>query len=361
MADNDSEKTEEATERQVQRFRDEGKVVQSRDLVSAVMLAIGALALIASVPMFAEAVLGLLRHTRGRVAEGDLDTVAIVSLAAAAARGFLPPLLLILCATAVGSVATGLAITGFNLAPDTLTPKLERLDPIASAKAMYGSAEPWVQLGKGVLVGAALVWAAWGCIEERLPAIPALPAASLRAQLGFTRELLLDFAQRVIPMAVAVGAADLMWRRWKLSQDMMMAREDVKREHKENEGDPQVRSQRKRRQRQLSMGKQVAAVRTADVVVTNPTHYAIALAYRRERHAAPVVVARGVDHLALRIRAEAVAHGVAVIENRPLARALYGRCTAGRPIPAGFYGPVAQVLAVVFRRRSRRAASGVSG
>lgn len=354
MADSEQEKTEEATERQVERFREEGRVPQSRDLLAAIGLAAGALGLMLALPMFADAMLGLLRLTRGRAEELELLPGAVVALGAAVARGFGPPLLLVLGGAAAASAGTGLAITGFNLAPGALSPRWERLDALAGAKQAWGSAEPWVQLGKGLLVGALLVWAAWGCVEARLPAIPTLPAATIGAQLGFAGDLLVDFAQRVVPMAVAIGVADLLWRRWKLTRDMRMGRDEVKREHKENEGDPHLRAQRRRRQRQIAAGTQLARVRTAQVVVTNPTHFAVALAYRREQHAAPVVVARGVDHLALRIRAEAGLHGVPVVENRPLARALYARTVAGRPIPTDLYGPVAQVLALVFRRRGQR-------
>jgi flagellar biosynthetic protein FlhB len=148
---------------------------------------------------------------------------------------------------------------------------------------------------------------------------------------------------------------DLVYQRWQLSQRMMMSVQEVRDEHRESEGDPQIKAKRKQRQRQLATRQSLAKVALADVVVTNPTHYAIALRYRRQENAAPVVVARGLDHLALQIRQEAMRNDVMVIENRPLARALYAKAKVGAAIPAEFYPAVAEVLAVVYRRRRRKA------
>jgi flagellar biosynthetic protein FlhB len=125
---------------------------------------------------------------------------------------------------------------------------------------------------------------------------------------------------------------------------------------REQDGDPLFKARRRQMARQIAFSRQIADVQRADVVLTNPTHYAIALRYRKEEAAAPIVLARGVDALAMQIRAEASRNDVPTIENRPLARALYAKAKVGRPIPKDFFGPVAQVLAVVYKRRAARQA-----
>jgi type III secretion system FlhB-like substrate exporter len=160
--------------------------------------------------------------------------------------------------------------------------------------------------------------------------------------------------QRALPVAVAIGAADYAYQRWSMSEQMKMSKQDVKQEMKEQDGDPLFKARRRQLARQIAFSRQIADVQKADVVLTNPTHYAIALRYRKEEAAAPIVLARGVDALAMKIRAEASRHDVPTVENRPLARALYAKAKVGRPIPKDFFGPVAQVLAVVYKRRAAR-------
>lgn len=351
MADSDSDKTEQATERQIERFREEGKVPQSKELIAAVGLVAGLFLVGTMASSFVDGLAAILHFTRERMLETELTHEGVVALVATIGRYMGPPLLVILGGATFATFAAGMASTGFNVSTTAIEPKLSTLDPIAAAKQAWGSVQPWIALAKGLLITSVLMWTTWSCIREHVDTLPALSSASLPAQLSFASELVRDFAQRVLPITLALGAADYLWQRYKLSRDMRMDKQEIKDEHKEQEGDPHIRQKRRQRQRQLAMGNTLAKVKTAQVVITNPTHYAIALRYKREENAAPIVVARGVDHLALRIRAEAAKHEIPIIENRPLARALYAQARAGRPIPAELYGPVAQVLAIVFRKR----------
>jgi flagellar biosynthesis protein FlhB len=351
VAESDAEKTEQATDRQIERFREDGKVAQSKELVSAVGLVAGVYLLAAVSGDFFDGITGVLHFTRQRMLETELTHEGVVSLTLTVLRSIGPPLLAVLTGASVVTVATGMAATGFNVSLKAIEPKFSALDPIAAAKQAWGSSLPWIALGKGLAISGVLAWATWGCIDEHVDSIPALASAPPRTQLEFVALLLDDFIRRTLPLTVGIGAADYMWQRFKLDRDMRMDKQEVKDEHKEQEGDPHIRQKRRARQRQLAMGNMLGKVKTAQVVITNPTHYAIALRYKREENAAPIVVARGVDHLALRIRAEAARHEIPIIENRLLARALYAQARAGHPIPAELYGPVAQVLAIVFRQR----------
>ncbi len=148
---------------------------------------------------------------------------------------------------------------------------------------------------------------------------------------------------------VVIAAADYGYQRWKTGREMRMSKEEVKQEHRNADGDPLIKGQRRRRALELSRNRMLGAVAGADVVVTNPTHFAVALAYA-DGDAAPRVVAKGTDRIAAKIRAEAYRNGVLVTENRPLARALYRRCKVGSFVPAALYEAVAIVLALAYRR-----------
>ena len=156
-------------------------------------------------------------------------------------------------------------------------------------------------------------------------------------------------ATRIIPTWLVLAGVDygVQWKR--VDDQLKMTKDEVKREHKEQQMSPEVLRERAKRARQMSKGGMMQAVKTADVIVTNPTHYAIAIKYERDKHAAPVVVAKGVDFLAAKIREEAKAHRVPLVANPPLARALYKQCEIGDPVPHELFRAVAEVLAHVYR------------
>lgn len=349
----EAERSEQATQRQIDRFREEGKVPQSRELLAALALGAGALALVWAIPSAGEGIREILRFTRESALDGELVSNEVVATGATVMRAVGPAVVGVAAAGALVSVAGGLVLTGFNVAPQAIEPKWERLDVLQSAQNLYFSKQPWVNLVKGLAIAGLLAWAAWATVRAHLDALPALAGMPLQGQLGLIGTMAADLLQRALPAALLIGVADLAWQKYRMSEDMKMTKQQVKEEHKDTDGDPLLKAKRRQRQRQLAAGNMLAQVRKADVVIANPTHYAVALRYRRDESAAPVVLARGVDHLALKIRAEAARHEIAIVENRPLARALYAKSRAGLPIPKEFFAPVAQVLAVVFRQRKR--------
>lgn len=347
----EQEKTEEATERQISRFREQGRVANSRELVAALALVAGVGALVIGIPALGQAVLGLRGALSEAIPDGELtnrETVHVFTLIASRVG---PVLVLVLAVPAVVAILTSSLLTGFNLAPDALAADPARLDAFSNFQQQFLSVTPWVSLAKGVAIAACLGWAVWSGLAVHLESLPGLARLPVAGQVAMASGIVSSVLERALPAALAIGALDYLYQRWKMGEDMKMSREDVKQDHKDSDGDPQIKARRRARARQLALGSSVRAVKNADVVIANPTHFAVAIRYRKDENAAPVVLARGVDEVALRIRAEATRNDVAVIENRPLARALYARSRAGLPIPREFYAPVAQVLAVVLRRR----------
>jgi flagellar biosynthetic protein FlhB len=353
--DTGQERTHEASERQIERFREQGRVATSRELIAAISLTTGFFALWQASAALFDALGAVARQSHAHLGDRELPVNAVVALGLTVMGQVGPPLVAALAVGAATSLVTGLVLSGGNISAGALVPKWERLDVLANFQQAYVSWKPVFGFGKSLGVALAMGWAVWSSVSEHLDAVPVLAARPVVGQLAFLGELTFDVLQRAVPVALAIGAADYLYARWELSKQMRMTTEEVKRDQKEAEGDPQLRQRRRQRQKQIAFGQMLGKVRRADVVIANPTHFAVAVRYRKEEGAAPVVLARGVDHLALKIRAEAAAHEVPVIENRPLARALYAASKVGFPIPKEFYGPVAQLLAMVYRRRGQRA------
>jgi len=346
------EKKHSASDRKRREAAEKGQIAKSQDLSALGVLAAGSAALIlggASIgsPLLQMSI-GLWDLGKGPM---DLDLQGATNLGGEAMWASLQALALPLAAAALGALVIGLGQSKLQLAPKALEPKLDKLNPINGFKQNYLSWTPLVELGKGVgklvLLGGVVAWG----IQDRVQALPALASVDVRS---FMFELI-DLSGTVIllslPVVLLIAAADYAYSAWKTSEDLKMTDQEMKQQHKEQDGDPQFKGMRRQRQRQIAMGTLVQALREADVVVANPTHFAVALRYQRDRDPAPIVVAKGIDHRALHMRKLCRDMGIAVIEDRPLARGLHAQTEVGDIIPEDMYGPVARVLAIVFKAR----------
>jgi len=346
------EKTEAATPKRRADVRRRGQSARSHDFTTALVLLAGlyGLKLVA-----ASAEQRLRTMLVGSVlAVGKLDKSAPPGAGAdvfGTLSAILPPLLGLM---ALAAVAVSIAQGGFVFAPGLLTPKFERVNPAAGAKrilSLQGLMQSAKTLAKFAVVAGTVAWVINGNLRtlSALGTLALLPAISL--VIGLLWEVLFKAA---LAMAL-LGAADYLWERRRFLQSIRMTKQEVKDEYRQSEGDPQVRAQFRRRREQF-FRDMLKNVKTADVVVTNPTHYAVALQYDQLTMAAPIVVAKGKDLLAQRIREDAKAAGIPVLENPPLARALFKLTPVGGQIPADLYLAVAEILAFVFRLRAARAA-----
>jgi flagellar biosynthesis protein FlhB len=349
--DSAGEKTEEASDRKIERYREEGRVATSRELVAALTMAAGVIGGIFAAPEILRGIVSVARTSFTRATTGELTTSSAATIVLGVLTelgpgivGFLGP------AVVVGAVA-GLGLTRFNFSFTPLEPKPERLDPVANFQSQLLSATPWVSLAKSLAIGIVIAWAVYSAVIEELDVLPSAAAWTPSMQLGYLGYMARLVFERAIPVTILIGIGDFAYQTWKLNQDMMMTRQEVKQEHKDMEGDPLVRARRRQRARQIMARRQLADVPKADVVVTNPTHYAVALRYRKEENAAPLILARGADSVALQIRTIASRNDIPIVENQALARALYAKGKVGAPVPKEFYPPVARVLAAIYRRK----------
>ena len=344
----DTNKTEQATPRHRKRAREKGQVTRSRELTGA--LAMAAVAVVLWV-MGKNAIPQWTLYFRNTLDAAGSDAIEpngpIMFWTSVEAMRWVFPLLL---AALVVALFTGLAQGGFVFAPDALTPKMERLSPGKKLEQLF-SLTALSTILKSLLPFAGVGWVGYACIRGHWTEIL---MSSYSDSRGFTRlmsAILVEICWKSGLIFLAWAGIDylLMWR--KNESDLKMSREEIKEEFKQSEGNPQNKARIRKLQRHSRRKQMLKAAETATVVVTNPTHFAVALRYEVNM-TAPVVVAKGLDNLAKRIKEIAWQRDIPVMENRPLAQALYKGVEVGDPIPAALYHAVAEILVLVYKAQA---------
>ncbi len=346
-------KTEQPTARRLKKARDEGQVPRSQEVAVAASLAGALIVAVAIGPriwlVWQQNVAALLSVDLSRVAvRHTVAGVALEMIVVAVVPFF--------AATTIAAVTAGVGQVGIAFRPQLLRPKLSRIAPRAGLDRLRPSKALWelvrTALKLGLLAGA--VWSpvlAWTEQVHR--------GWTLAGGLGATGEIIATVFIRAVAIAAVVAVADFLWNRRRTRRDLRMTKDEVRRELKEQMGDPLVRSRRTERARQLNRNRVLADIGQADVVITNPTHLAVVLKYVPS-DPAPRVLTKGADRAAARICAQARRHGVPVLQNKPLARALFRRVRPGDYVPHALFEAVAIVLATVYRRRRSAVAGGLA-
>jgi flagellar biosynthetic protein FlhB len=355
--DSDLDKTEAATPRRLEKARSEGQVARSRELATFALLAAGFFGVWG---MSGPIGMHLQHMLRGAFTFNHAMLVdpnrMLIGAGNAGREGFMA-VLPILALTGLAAVAAPMALGGWLLSPKVFEFKFERLDPVAGMGRMFslnGIIQLGMSLAKTLLVGIIGGLAVW----HRKDQILGLAAEPLRTALGHGMSILAACCATTVAGMFVLAAFDVPYQLWQYHKKLRMTKEEVKREHRESEGDPHVKGKIRQQQRAIARRRMMAAVPKADVVVTNPTHYAVALQYADGEMRAPKVVAKGVNLVAARIREIAAEHNVALLEAPPLARALYHNVELNREIPGALYNAVAEVLAWVYQLRKFREEGG---
>ncbi len=345
---NEQDRTEAATPQRRKRARDQGQVAQSSDLTGSMLLFTATVCLWFSGPAMGEA---LLRWTRDwllaseRPSWGLWETQEMVRLSVLQGGQIIGVLMIVLFLVGIGVVA---AQVGFHISWKPLIPDVGRLSPargwqrLISARSLVRGA---LSIAKFAVLAALVLWLVGAAREGiGMTGVGTLPQA-----IRFAWNLTIRLALTISIFMIVVGLIDTLYQRWSHERDLRMTRQEVQQERREEDGDPQMRARIKKSQREIAMRRSIQEVPAATVVLTNPTHIAVALKYERGVMSAPRVVAKGADLFALRIRKVARENGVPVLERKALARALYGQVDLGQEIPVDFYQAIAEVLAFVYR------------
>ncbi|MBW2058918.1 MAG: flagellar biosynthesis protein FlhB [Deltaproteobacteria bacterium] len=348
----DQERTERPTGKRRQETRQKGRVAKSREVSSYLVLMGGIVILyfagsymVRELALFMKTTLVQAASTR---IEGD-DVAATVWRTVTILAKVMAPFLVAVC---TGAVLGNLIQVGFLFSWEPLTPKLSKLNPLEGVRRLVsvGSLTELVKfMAKLLLVGAVV----YGAIRKEIPSVMPLADQSIPMIGAYICKTICKIMLRTSWVLLALAVLDYAYQRWEFEKSIKMTKQEVKDEYKQSEGDPLVKSRIRRVQREWARRRMMEAVPEADVVITNPLELAVAVAYRNETMAAPRVLAKGAGAVAERIRQIARSHGIPIVENKPLARALFKEVDVGEQIPATLYKVMAEVLAYVYRIKNR--------
>ncbi|KAB2337525.1 flagellar biosynthesis protein FlhB [Cytobacillus depressus] len=346
------EKTEKATPKKRQDSRKKGQVAKSQDVNTAVVLISVFLFLLFGGPYLIDIVFNIMTHTFNQFMLMELSEANVQTLFLAILKEvvlFLGPIMLV---AMIAGIAANYMQVGFLFSTEVIQPKLEKLNPIKGFKRIF-SMRAIVELFKSILkigfVGIVTFAVLWSRIDEIL----VLSQKSVGTALVTLGSLTVQMGLFASGALLFLSLLDFLYQKYDFEKNIRMSKQDIKDEHKNIEGDPLIKSKIKQKQREMAMRRMMQEVPNADVVITNPTHFAVALKYDETKLDAPYVVAKGVDFVAQKIKLIAKEQDIITIENRPLARALYSQAEIGDAIPEEFFKAVAEILAHVYRIKKK--------
>ncbi len=350
MAD-DAEKTEEPTDKKIEDARKEGNVPKSQDTSGVITLFVAILAVLMLFPFIADHMTNLFKYYFSLVGT-PLTKPFMLDIAIVTFKEILLMVIPLALAVAISGVIAGLAQFGFLFTTKPLIPDFKKLDPIKGAKNLFSL--------KKVIEGVRITFKAYTTlgvgfifffffIEE----LPTVALFNLHDQLDWLKDKMILIALVMLLVIFVFALIDIIIVRKQYFDGLKMSKQEIKDEMKSLEGDPLIKSKIKQKQMEISRQRMMAEVPNADVVITNPTHYAVAIKYDEEKTRAPVVVAKGMDNMAQQIKKIARENNVHIVQNPPLARSLYAEVEVEKPIPEALFGEVAEVLAYVYKMNKK--------
>ena len=355
--DGGGEKTEPATQKKLEDARKEGKVAKSRDLTQGIDLLILFLLIKVFIGYVGDRFNNLFNSTLGRMAEFvsvNQKEVSTQAFATVVNNAILEMFLIIWPFLVFGFAITFLITVyqvGWKVSSKAMEPKLSKMNPINGFKRIF-SKDSLFELAKSIIKVGLIAYIAYTSIKDEANSLFILYEISLNQAVALVGKIVLDVGIKISAIFVVIGVVDYFYQKWKFGEDMKMTKQEVKDEYKNTEGDPQIKGRIRQKMREVSQKRMMQDVPKADVVITNPTHFAVAIKYDAELGKAPIVVAKGEDFLAQKIKEIARENGVEIVENKPLARTLYANVEIGQEIPPELYQAVAEVLAMVYQMKN---------
>ncbi|MDD6796829.1 MAG: flagellar biosynthesis protein FlhB [Clostridia bacterium] len=355
------EKTEEPTAKKLGDARKEGQVAKSKEIITSFMLLalfvlvkyyVGSLGsrMIESFSKFYSLFPQIISNSEYGMRM--IDTTGIMEMGMTEVINMAVPFFVV--AIIIGVLGNALQ-QRWMITTKPLAPKFSKMNPINGIKRLF-SVRQLFEVAKSIVMIIVIGAVVYSTIKDKLSILYTFYDISLYEALSITGDIIVDLGIKISVIFILVGIIDLIYQRRKFREDMKMTKQEVKDEFKNAEGDPQVKSQIRRKMQQFSRRRMMAELPEADVVITNPTHFAVALKYESNKGKAPVVIAKGADYLAFDIREKAKEYGIEIVENKPLARILYNNVEVGAEIPPELYQAVAEVLAFVYSLKNGNAA-----
>ncbi len=352
------EKTEEPTSKKLTDARNDGKVAKSKELDNAVGLLLLFVLLQVMMSYVGNGLIGLFDAFYGRISEFvSLNKSGLTGRAVSQIlqESIIEMLLIVLPFFAAGflaMIAINILQVKWKVTTKPLKPNFGKFNPINGMKRLF-SKDSLIELIKSLAKIILICWVAYSSIKDNSRNLLLLYDMSLMQAVMLTGSVVINTGMKISMAYFVIAILDYIYQKWKFKDDLKMTKQEVKDEYKNTEGDPQIKGKQRQRMREASQRRMMQDVPNADVVITNPTHYAVALKYDAQKAEAPIVLAKGTDYLALQIKEKAKEAKVEIVENKPLARMLYANVEIGEEIPPELYQTVAEILAAVYRMKNR--------
>ncbi len=351
-----SERSEKPTQKRKEKAREEGQVARSNELNIAFSVVMLFAVLYIVWDKFVETASSMMQKYLSSgflaVKSVSIDKAAVMNIYRGAAMDILKIVWPILLLAMLFGVLVHIMQTGFLFTTKALKPKMSRINPLEGAKRIFSS-RTLIELFKSIVKVVFLVYLVYTVYSGLFSQFPAMMGVDIKEAFLNIMHTALKMGIQMGVVLAAVAAMDYFYQRKKHEKDLMMTKQEVKEEYKQLEGDPQIKGKIKQKQRQMSRMRMMRRVQEADVVITNPTHYAVAIRYKDKVDKAPIVLAKGKDQVALRIKEKAREFGIEIVENRPVAQALYKNCELEQEIPKDLYQAVAEILVYVYRMKNK--------
>ena len=351
------EKTEPATAKKLKDARDDGKVTKSRELTAAFDLIVLFLVLKIFISFVGERLVGIFDYVYSRMP--DFLKINSTSVSSVAASHYMADILLQMLLTMLPFLLFGFVITflvsvvqvGWKVTGKPLKPDLNKFNPINGFKRII-SKDSLFELLKSIIKIAVIFWVAYSRVKNHKEELFILYEIPLNQAIALIGSVIIDTGLYISIVYLVIGFADFAYQKHKFNEDMKMTKQEVKDEFKNTEGDPQIKGRQRRKMQETSQRRMMHDVPKADVVITNPTHLAVAVKYDADVNTAPVVLAKGEEYVAQKIKEVARENNIEIVENKPLARMLYHNVDIGAEIPPELYQAVAEVLAAIYKARN---------
>ena len=348
------EKTEPATDKKLRDARDEGKVAKSKELTAAFDLIVLFLVLKVFMSFVGEKLLGFFSYIYNRMPDFLNETQKDMS--SVTVRNFMNDIILQFLLTCLPFFIFGVVVTilvsivqvGWKVTTKPMAPKLDKFNPINGFKRIF-SKDAIFELIKSVLKIGVILYMAYSSIKSHQNDIFILYELPLKRAVALVGDIIINTGLKISIVYLIVGIVDYIYNKHKFNEDMKMTKQEVKDEFKNTEGDPAIKGQQRKRMQEASQRRMMQDVPKADVVITNPTHFAVAITYDADTNQAPVVTAKGQDYVAMKIKEIARDNNIRIVENKPLARMLFHNVELGAEIPPELYQSVAEILAMIYK------------
>lgn len=346
MAD-DQEKTEEPSSKKIEDARKDGNVPKSQDTNAFVTLVVALVAFLALFPWIESRIVYLYFYYQSLIGT-EITKEVTFQISMISFREVLFMVIPISLAVAISGILANVMQTGFIFTTKPLIPDFSKLDPMKGLKNLF-SMKKAVETIKIIIKVGMILWVCYYFLLSFTKELPTVIYFPLYDQLAWLKEKMLILIAVILLLFLVLSLADLMFVRYNYFKSLRMSKQELKDEYKQMEGDPKIKAKIRQIQMQMTRKRMMQEIPQADVVITNPTHYAVAIRYNQEKEAAPKVIAKGTDYIALRIKEIAMNYNIQIVENPPLARELYKKCNIGEIIPENLYKAVAEVLAFVYK------------